>query len=196
MMKPGRLASVAGTAALIGSTVFAVGLPAASASTITQAYTCATPLGSESGSVTVAGSAALNATTNTIKLSGVKFTIHNPLSTTAISADHIVVRVPDPNNTSAPYVAGSAKVAARPPGWKAGHSTTGVFASHAGTLTLPAAGTLSNAALSATYSDKGPKGTVVSFKPGKVTFDLTSPITGSVACTPTAPVGTFASVTE
>jgi hypothetical protein len=194
-MKLGRIASVACTTAVIGSGVFAAAVPAADAATISQAYSCSSPVGTLSASVKVAGAAALNSTGSAIILSKVKFTITNP-TTTTISADHIVVTVPDPNPTSAPYKAGTAKVASTPAGWTAGHNTSGVFAEHTGTITLAGGGTVSNAALSARYANKGPHGTVISYKPGPVSFDLTSPISGPVSCTPNPPVGTFASVTE
>lgn len=194
-MKPVRITSLVGTFVLVGSTVFAASMPSAGAATITQAYSCSSPIGTLSASVRVSGSAALNSTGKSINLSRVKFTVTNPTSTT-ISADNIVVTVRDPNKTAAPYKAGTAKVASTPPGWTAGHNASGVFAKHAGTVTLAGGGTVSNAALSASYANQGSSGTVISYKPGAVSFNLTSPIPGTVTCTPTAPVKRFASVTE
>jgi hypothetical protein len=189
--------SVVGSIALAGTSLawVAVGAAPAGASSQTQAYSCSTPIGTQSSNVTVAGSASINTTTKKISLTGVKFTITNTFGVT-FSANNVKISIPDPNKTSAPYVAGSAKVATSPAGWTAGHDSTGVFALHSGTITVANGQTVSNAALSAKYSDKGPAGKVIKFHPGTVSFSLTSPITGSVTCHPTAPVITIASVTE
>lgn len=193
-MKKVRSIAVSMTMVGVGLTAALTGAaPAGAAST--QAYSCSTPIGTESGTATISGKAVLNATTKVITLSAVKFSIKNTFGLT-ISGNNIKVSVPDPNTTSAPYITGSAKVATTPAGWTAGHGTTGLFALHKGTLTFANGSTISNAALSGRYKDKGPKGTVISFKPGTVSFNLTSPISGTVTCTPSGTVVTFASVTE
>ena len=191
-----KLRSIAVSVSLVG-----VGLTASVASATpavaaaSQGYSCSTPVGTQSGTATVAGKATLNATTKVISLSGVKVSIKNTFGVT-VSGNNVKIVVPDPNTTSAPYVANSAKVATTPAGWTAGHATSGIFALHAGNVTFASGSTLSNAALSARYKDKGPKGTVVKFTPGPISFNLTSPISGTVTCTPTAPIVTIASVTE
>ncbi|MBO0731665.1 MAG: hypothetical protein J2P57_20565, partial [Acidimicrobiaceae bacterium] len=132
------------------------GGPAADAATVTQTYRCSSSLGSVSSSVKFSGTATL--ATNTIKLSNVKVTVTNTTTTTA-TIDKVSISVPDPNKTSAPYKTGSVKVGSTPAGWTAAHTTVGIVARHAGTITFKAGATLTNAPLSAAYTDKGPKGT-------------------------------------
>jgi hypothetical protein len=182
------------TAAGVGIAVLATSVPVASAAqTITQVYSCSSSLGTLPASVTVTGKAAENSTSTKIKLTNVVFKVSNTFGQT-VTVNSIKVSVPDPNNTSAPYVAGSAAVAATPPGWTAGHDTTGAFAFFAGSKTVVANGTVANAALKATYKDKGPAGTVINFVPGQISFNVTAPTSTTATCTPTSP-GTFATVT-
>lgn len=192
-MKPGSFGSVIGSVALAGTALLAAGAPSAGAATVTQTYRCSSSLGSLSTSVKFSGTATL--ATKTIKLSNVKVTVSNTTTTTA-SIDKVSINVPDPNKTSAPYKSGSVKVGSTPAGWTAARTTQGIAARHAGTITFKAGATLTNAPLSAAYTDKGPKGTVISFHPGVVSFTLTSPISTAVTCTPTSPKKTIASVTE
>jgi hypothetical protein len=172
--------------------VFMLAPPASATQHITQSYTCS-PGGA--ASITIVGTATETETNETISLTGVKFTVTNSFGVT-ITAKNIQVNVPDPNNTSAPYIAGSAAVATTPPGWTAGHGTGGIFALHAGNITLANGATLSNAALRAKYKDKGPVGTVIKWVGGTVTLQVISPIVASVTCTPNAPLMTVTSVTE
>jgi hypothetical protein len=84
-----------------------------------------------------------------------------------VTVNHIKVPVPDPNKSSAPYVANSAKVGTATPRWTAGHDATGVFAQFAGSMTITNGSSVANAPLKATYTDKGPVGTVINFRPGQ-----------------------------
>lgn len=196
-MKLGTLASLGATVALAGTAVMGVAATPAWAGTISQPYSCSTTIGPLSETVSITGTATINKTTKVISLSGVVFTVNNT-SGYSLTVNHVKLNVADPNKTSAPYKAGSAKVGTTPPGWTAGHGSTGAFALFAGSTTIANGATVSNAPLSAKYTDAGPAGTKISFKPGKVSFNLTSPsiAAGPVSCTPSAPVGTIASVTE
>jgi hypothetical protein len=186
---------LAGAVALSGTALLGLSVPPAAASTITQSYFCNAIFETFTETNSVTGTARLNATTKVISVSGVVFTFNNN-TLSPLTGNGLKMYVPDPNKTSAPYKAFSAKAGTTPPGWTAGHDATGVFALFAGNFSIPPAGKMSNAPLSASYIDKGPKGTKISFKPGRITFKQTSPISGTVNCTPNTPVGTFASVTE
>ncbi len=169
--------------------------PAGASPDVSAGYSCSTPIGTESANVTVVGTASV--ANGIIGLKNVKFTITDNLGF-SLTIDNVKVHVPDPNKVSAPYRAHSAKVGSAPAGWTAGHDTHGLFALHSASITVANGMTVSNAALSGKYTDKGPAGTVIAFKPGLVSFKVTSPITisGSATCTPTTPVPKIASVTE
>jgi hypothetical protein len=177
----------------LGLAMLATGVPSASASvTVTQPYTCATSLGNLAATAKVTGTASKIGTK--INLKKVLFKVTNP-TTFQLTVDHIKISVPDPSAAHAPYVARSAKVALTPAGWTAGHGTTGVFASFAGSQTIAAGATVANAALSASYKNAGPAGTVINFVPGQVSFHVSSPVSTTATCTPNGPM-TFATVTE
>ncbi len=168
----------------------------AGASTVSQTYSCTTPAGTQTPTATIVGTATK--TTTQISLAGVKFTVKNTFPA-PIVIKNIKVRVPDPNNTSAPYINLSAKVLTTPAGWTAGHDLTpvkDVFALHAGSISLAANASTTTAALSAKYTIKGPKGTVISFVGGTITFTVVSPIAGIATCTPSGTKKVFATVTE
>jgi hypothetical protein len=193
-LKLRRIGALAGAGAGIAMLVASV--PAASAATaVTQPYTCNAGGATVQASATVTGKAAENSTSTAIKLTNVVFKVTNTFGVGTVTVNHIKVSVPDPNTTSAPYVANSVAVAASPAGWTAGHDATGAFASFAGSKTVPTNGTVANAALKAKYKDKGPVGTVINYVPGQISFNITSPITATATCTATAPM-TFATVTE
>jgi hypothetical protein len=184
---------------IAGATVVAPIVPimpiaAASASTnVSAAYSCSIAGTTEAVTISVTGTATKTATTVNVK--NVVFTVTNSFGITA-TISNIKVHVLDPNKTSAPFKAGSAHVAKTPAGWTAGHDSTGAFALFKGSTTIANGATVSNAALGAGYTNAGPTGTKISFKPAKVSFNVTSPITATVTCTPTKPVPVFASVTE
>lgn len=161
------------------------------APTIAQAYSCTTPIGDIDLSGTVTGKATIKG--KKISLKKVQYAVTNSVGLD-LTIDSIKVYVPDPGS-AAPYKANSVKIAKKPKGWKAGHDATGIFASFAGSEVVANGDNVTVAALSAGYTAKGAKGTVVDFVPGDVTFHVSSPIAGDVSCTPDSP-GTFASVTE
>ncbi len=164
---------------------------AATPASLSQTYTCSGGGVTERGTVVVSGGAAINSAHTTVKLKNAVYTVTFNMGFTVTVTD-VVLHVPDPSGVS--YKANSAKVTTA--GWTAGHDSNGAFASFAGPATVANGATIPSAALSAKYKLTGSAGTVVKFKPGLVTFTLTSPISASVVCTPNAPVGTFASVTE
>jgi hypothetical protein len=184
-----------GAVVLSATALMGLGVPPAAASTINQSYFCNAGFETFTETNSVTGTARLNATTKVISVNGVVFTFINN-TITAFTGNGLKMYVPDPNKTSAPYKTASAKAGTTPPGWTAGHDATGVFALFAGSFSIAPGGKMTNAPLSASYIDKGPKGTKISFKPGRITFKQTSPISGTVSCTPNSPVGIFASVTE
>jgi len=140
-------------------------------------------------SVSVSGSAALSG--GTIILSGVVFTIS---FSGGMAVDNLQFDVFQSDQKSAPYIKGSAAVASTPPGWKAGHTYAGLYALYKGRL---GGSSVSNAALSAEYADKGPQGTLVAFRPGEIWFETLVPVQASVSCHPTNRViPNIASVTE
>jgi hypothetical protein len=161
--------------------------------TITQAYTCHTPIGDIGLSGTVTGKAKIKK--GTIKLSKVIYSIKNTTGFDLV-VDSVKIWTPDPSQSSAPYKKGSVKVAKKPKGWKAGHDSVGIFASHAKSMTIANNDDVTSAALGAKYKVKGEPGTEIDFQPGDVTFHVSAPIEGDVSCSPDDPVGTFASVTE
>ena len=161
--------------------------------TITQTYTCNTPIGDVSLSGTVTGKATLSG--KTISLKNVKYAVTNSVGLD-LTIDHIKVSTPDPSKKNAPYKAGTVKVGKTPAGWKAGHDATGSFASFKGSQVVANGDNVTVAPLSAQYSAKGPKGTKIKFTPGPVTFHVSSPVAGDVSCAPDKPVGVFAQVTE
>ena len=58
----------------------------------------------------------------------------------------------------------------------AGHDKTGLFALHPASITVPNGGRFSNAAVRAFYRPKKLDGTIIRFKPGAVSFRITSGI--------------------
>jgi len=173
-----------------------VPMTAASASplsTVSAAYSCAIPgIGTQAVTISVSGTAAVTA--KAIKVTGVVFTVSNSFGVTA-TLSNIQVHITDAPAASAPLKTASPVVAATPAGWTAGFDTNGAFADFAGSTTINNGDTVANAALSAKYAKKGAAGTKIKFKPGLVSFDVTSPISATVSCTPTAPVPAFAKVT-
>lgn len=159
---------------------------------LTQSYTCTTPIGDVTITADITGKATVKK--GKILLKNVTYSINNDLGFDLV-IDNVKVSVPDPSKKIAPYVDGSVKVAKDPSGWKAGHDKAGIFALYKRTQTVTNGSSVDVAALSATYTAKGRKGTVVEFKAGTVTFHVQSPVEGDVVCTPDAPAGTFASVT-
>jgi hypothetical protein len=191
-----RIRMIAGAAIVGGALATSgfIGLEPAGAS-VSQGYKCSSISGvTPSFSATITAKATINRTTKVITLSGVVFKLHNTFGVTA-TINNIKFEVLDPNNTSAPYIAGSANVAATPAGWTAGHDS-GLYELYAGSQTFKALSTLTTAALGATYSDNGPSLTSIKFKAGLLTFNLTSPTQASVTCTPKTPEATMASVIE
>jgi hypothetical protein len=185
------------SAALVGgalATSGIIGVTPAGAS-VTQGYTCSAIDGVKPAvNATVTAKATINKITKVISLSDVVFKLKNSFGVTATIND-IKFYVNDPNNTSAPYVSGSAAAAATPAGWVAGHDT-GLYVLYSGSQTFKALATLTTAALSASYSDLGPTKTVIKYTVGTLTFNLTSPVTATVTCTPKTPEKTIAQVTE
>jgi hypothetical protein len=162
------------------------------ASTITQPYHCATPLGDADLDATVSGKAVIKG--SKISLKSVKYSVTNGIGL-SMTVDHVMVWTPDPGKKVARYIDGSVKIAKKPAGWKAGHDATGIFASFPGSQTVKNGDDITVAALSAKYKAKGASGTVVNFVPGDVMLHVSSPLSGDVSCTPDPPQ-TFASVTE
>lgn len=194
-VKLGRGAAVATAFALatVAPSAAAIQVAAPSVSPmLTQIYTCSTPIGDVSIFVDITGKATVKKGKVTLK--NVTYSVNNDLGFDLV-IDNVKVSVPDPSKKKAPYVDGSVKVAKDPKGWKAGHDKTGIFALYKGTQTVTNGSSVDVAALSATYSAQGPKGTLVEFKAGMVTFHAQSPVEGDVVCTPDDPAGTFASVT-
>jgi hypothetical protein len=191
-----RIRMIAGAAVAGGAlaTSGLIGLAPAGAS-VTQGYKCSSIDGvTPSVNATVTAKATINKTTKVITLSGVVFKLHNTFGVSA-TINNIKFYVNDPNNTSAPYVAGSANVAAAPVGWTAGHDS-GLYELFTGSQSFKALATLTTAALGATYSDLGPAKTVIKFTTGTVSFDLTSPVQATVTCTPKTPLKVLAQATE
>jgi hypothetical protein len=191
-----RIRMIAGAAVVGGALATSgfMGLAPAGAS-VSQSYKCSSISGvTPSISATVSAKATINRTTKVITLSGVVFKLHNTFGVTA-TINNIKFYVNDPNNTSAPYIAGSANVAATPAGWTAGHDT-GLFELYTGSQTFKALSTLTTAALGATYTDAGPSLTDIKFTVGTLSFNLTSPVQTSVTCTPKTPEHVIASVLE
>jgi hypothetical protein len=192
-----RIRMIAGAAVVGGAlaTSGVMGLVPAGAS-VSQGYKCSSIGGvTPSISATVTAKATINKTTKVITLSGVVFKLHNTFGVSA-TIQNITFVVNDPNTTSAPYVAGSANVAATPAGWTAGHTATGLFENFAGSQSFKALATLTTAALGAQYTDAGPVRTVIKFTTGTVSFDLTSPVQATVTCTPKTPLKVLAQVSE
>ena len=191
-----RIRMIAG-AALVGGAMATSGLMglAPAGASVTQGYKCSSIDGvTPSVNATVTAKATINKTTKVITLSGVVFKLHNTFGVSA-TINTIKFYVNDPNTTSAPYVAGSANVAATPAGWTAGHDT-GLYELYPGSQSFKALATLTTAALGATYSDVGPVRTVIKFTVGSVSFNLTAPVQATVTCTPKAPEKVLAQVTE
>jgi hypothetical protein len=175
--------------------MLATGVPAVSAApTVTQSYTCTAGPITLPATAKVTGIAAKSGTK--INLKNVVFQVTNP-TTMSLTVKSIKVSVPDPSATHAPYIAGSARAAHSPAGWTAGHDASGAFAFafFAGSQTISGGATVANAALSASYTNKGPARTVIKFVPGAVSFIVTRPAIGQATCTPNGPM-TFAMVTE
>lgn len=193
-----RIRMIAGSAILGGALTMSgmvlVGVAPAGAA-VTQNFKC-TPIGTVTPSFNVSESAtaSINKTTKMITLSNATFTVRNTFGVSA-TVNSIKFEITDPNNTSAPYIANSVKVATSPTGWVAGHDT-GIFAEHAGSEVFKALATLKNAALSAKYTDAGPVKTVINFIAGNFTFNITSPVQQAETCTPTAPAKIIAHVAE
>jgi hypothetical protein len=160
--------------------------------TVTQPYHCTTPLGDADLSATVTGKAVIKG--SKISLKAVKYSVTNSVGL-SLTIDHVMVWTPDPGKKAAKYVDGSVKVGKKPAGWKAGHDSSGVFASFPGSQTVANGDDITTAPLSAKYKAKGASGTVVDFVAGDVTLHVSSPLSGTVSCTPD-PAETFASVTE
>jgi hypothetical protein len=187
---------IAGAAVVGGAlaTSGVIGLSPAGA-TVNQPLVCSSIDGvTPSITAAVQAKATLNKTTKVITLSGVEFSMRNTFGISATISD-IKFELNDPNNTSAPYVANSAAVAATPAGWTAGHDTE-LFEQFAGSQTFKAFAVLSTAKLSASYTDLGPAKTVIKFTMSPVTFTLDSPVQASVTCTPKTPEQVIAKVSE
>jgi hypothetical protein len=161
--------------------------------TISQSYTCQTPLGPESEAFTVTGKASIKG--KKITLSKVVYSITNNFGVD-LTVSKIKVSVPDPTTKVATYNSGSVTAAKKPKGYKPGHDATGSFVDHNGSMDVANGATIKTAALGATYTATGPKGSQVVFQPGALSFHVTSPVQGDVTCTPDKPVGTIATVTE
>ncbi len=144
---------------------------------------------------TISSQVSATAIGQNIDLSRLTFMVTNP-TTDTITVTAALVSLPDPNNTSAPYAAGSATVAKGSTGWTAGHNSTGIYGAFAGSMSVEPGETVSTPAFAAAYSDLGPAGTVIGWTPGAISITVGSPIKATVTCTPSAPVGVIASVTE
>ena len=185
-------------APLVGSAVLlSSGGVASAGSPISQSYRCSAAGIAKVATATVSGTATIVPATkgNDIQLSNVVFSVSNGFGVTA-TGRNFKVHVPDPNRTKAPYILKSANVATTPAGWTANHDGNGAYAAYVGTITIPNGGTVTSAALGALYTDKGATGTVISFLPGTITFNLQKPVAAPVTCTPVKPVASFAQVTE
>jgi hypothetical protein len=156
---------------------------------VRQAYTCS-PGGAQTA--TISGKAQVSNSTGQVVLSQVTFAITNPLGMTA-TVSGAMVHVPDPDPIAAPYVVGSATVAARR-GWRAGHDSGGLYVSFSGSLTLGPGETVSTPPFGATYTKAGPAGTNLAWQPGSGSFSTSAPSPAVVNCSPTDPVGVFARV--
>ena len=191
-------ALVGGAMALSGMGVATADSPAVAPATVSQTYSCSVIGTTQTGTATVMGKAVIVTSTTGVKsisLTGVVFSITNSFGLTA-TVNTIKIHLLDPNKISAPYILNSAKAGTTPPGWTAGHDTTGTFLLFSGSTTFASGTTKRTAALRARYRDKGPRGTVIAFHPGNVTFSVTSPVVGSASCTPSGTLTTIASVTE
>lgn len=191
---------VGGALTLSGTTTaFADSAPTPDISfgTVSQPYVCHVGIISKNVLATVTGKAAIvtSGTVKTIHLTGVIFSFTNSFGVSA-TLNSIKAYVPYPNNTSAPYIAKSAKAGTTPAGWTAASDTTGVYLSFPGSTTVPNGAKESTAPLKANYKDNGPAGTVIAFHPGNITFKLTAPTTGTATCKPGSPLNTITSVTE
>jgi hypothetical protein len=173
--------------------------PDVSFASVSQTYHCKIgTIITQNVTATVSGKAAIvTSKTNvkTVHLSAVVFKFTNSFGTTA-TISNVKMSVPDPNVTSAPYIANSAHAGTTPAGWTAGHDSTGAYLFFAGSATIANGATESSAALRATYKDKGPAGTAIAFHPGAISFMVTAPVSDPATCTATAPIKTIASVTE
>src|SRR5580658_3060275 len=103
-------------ASLVGGATFLSGVGWISAgaairtATVTQTYTCKAAGQTETAPVTISGTAVISGTgsTATVQLSDVVFSVTNTFGVTAVGSS-FKLYIPDPNKTSAPYKAGSAK---------------------------------------------------------------------------------------
>jgi hypothetical protein len=190
-----QIRKIAGAAVAGGALATSGILGLAPAGAVSQSYGCSSIDGIKPNvSATVSAKAVINKTTKVITLSGVVFQLRNTFGVSA-TISNIKFEVNDPNNTSAPYVAGSANVAATPAGWTAGHDT-GLYELYAGSQSFKAFAVLKTAALGATYTDAGPVKTVIKFTAGTVSFNLTSPVSATVTCTPKTPLKVLVQATE
>lgn len=155
---------------------------------IRQSYGCS---GATTQTATVSAVARQTETTEQIRLSALTFTVSNPTNA-AVTVSQARVSIPDPDRARAPYVNGSAAIAAAP-GWHAGHDSGGLFAT-SGAVTLAPGETISTPAVSALYSDAGPVGTPIAWHPGAASLTLTSPSASVATCSPTAPLATLARI--
>jgi hypothetical protein len=162
--------------------------------TITQGFHCTTPVGDIDEDIQVDGN-ALDGGRGKLLLTGVTFAFLNNFGVD-VTIDKIRFWVPDPNQDSAPYKPGSASVSEQPKGWRAGHKGAGLFEYFAGTQVLADGATLEVPSLGAAYRNRGPRGTVIKWKPGEFSFNVESPDPGLIDCTPVKPIQTFASIKE
>lgn len=162
-------------------------------STVTQLYGCTTPVGDIEENIQVTGTARKSH--GGIALKGVVFTFFNDFGV-GVTIKNVRFAVPDPDAKNAPYKKGSARVSAKPKGWTAGHRAGEIYELHKATMDLGDGATLEVPALSASYGATGPKGTVVKWRAGTFSFDVTQPDPGAIVCTPEKPWQVFASYTE
>jgi hypothetical protein len=182
---------------VLAATVAALAVlaPAAAASSshasplTTYVYTCSN---GRKAKLVVTGNAAIFGNPLRIHLTAVRFKLINPFGPIIVNA--ATFTVPDPNNVSAPYFAGAATGAA-PPGWTGAHAAGALDANFTGALAVPAGGVFMSALLRGKYSDLGPVGTVISFRPGAFSLSLAPP-NGAVTCHPLPGPPAFVSVTE
>lgn len=163
------------------------------AATVTQAYGCTTPVGDITENIQVTGKARQSH--GGISLTGVVFAFVNDFGVT-VTINKITFVVPNPDQRNAPYQNRSAAVSRKPAGWTAGHTKAGLYEAHKGSQDLADGATLEVPMLSASYANSGPKGTVVKWRPGTFSFNVTQPDPGAIVCTPTKPLQVFASYTE
>ena len=192
-----------GLVVVSAATIVAVGVGVPSASgmnrpawhsdSVTQRYRCSTPVGGIGEDGTVSGS--VREASGSLQLSKVTYTFLNNFGT-GVTINKIRFSVPDPNQDSAPYEDGSATVSGKPTGWSAGHTKDGIFEYFKGTQDVADGAAIPVPQLSASYTDAGPKGTLVEWKPGAFSFNVKSPDAGLISCTPKKPVQTFASFQE